>query len=304
MVSRRPGFVALAIVMAACTGILVIATKDHLDGASVATVQAASLGPTEVLEGGAYRHTEGERAVYVPARVTLRDGRFDLLVHFHGAAVHQEKNVDQAELPAVVVSVNGGTGSGPYAEMVSSAGAFDAIASHARRALVKARGREDVDVGRIALSSWSAGGAAVRLLIDREPDRFDAVLVADGLFSTFADPKTRSPAPGPLAPFVRYARRAAAGDALFVLTHTDIDTRDYPSTSECSHALLAELGFSKETPPPGIAPLGGEPTYAVDRGAFHVRGFSGKAAADHVAQIEGLDVGYRRLRARWQAPGN
>jgi len=39
----------------------------------------------------------------------------DLLVHFHGAAPNQEKTVDEAELPAVVVRVNGGTGSSPDA---------------------------------------------------------------------------------------------------------------------------------------------------------------------------------------------
>jgi hypothetical protein len=288
--------------MGACAGILAIATKDQFDRTSVATVNAASIGSSRVtvLEGGAYRHTEGQRSVYVPARATLRDGRFDLLVHFHGTAANQEKNVDEAELPAVVVSVNGGTGSSPYAQMVSPPGAFDAIVSHARRALVKARGREDVEVGRIALSSWSAGGAAIRLLIDREPERFDAIVVADGLFSTFADPKTRSPAPTPLAPFVRFARRASAGDALFVLTHTDIDTSDYPSTAECAHALLAELGIAKGAPAPDTAPLGGEPTYAASRGGLHVRGFSGKGPDDHVAHITGLDLAYRRLRERWQ----
>jgi hypothetical protein len=300
MVSRRRGLIALGFVLGACTGILAIATKDHFGRPSIATVNAASIGAATVLEGEAYRHTEGRRAVYVPKRVMLRDGRFDLLVHFHGALAIQEKNVDEAELPAVVVTVNGGTGSSPYAQMVSQAGAFDAIVSHARRALVKARGRDDVEVGRIALSSWSAGGAAVRLLIDREPERFDAILVADGLFSTFADPKTRSPAPGPLAPFVRFARRASVGEALFVLTHTDIDTPDYPSTPECADAILAELGIPKGAPGSDTPPLGGEPTYAVDRGGLHVRGFSGKGPGDHVAQIEGLDVAYRRLRARWQ----
>ncbi len=304
MVSRRRGLVVTAFVLGTCTGVLLLAGKSAYDGPGVTTVNAAPVGAQAVtlLEGEPLRHTEASRTAYVPRRVALRGGRFDVVVHFHGASPNQEKNVDESGLAAVVVSVNEGAGSTPYAKAVSSPAAFDGMLATARRALVKARGRDDVELGRIALSSWSAGGGAVRVLLEREPERFDAVLVADGVFSTFADPASRTPAPGPLAPLVRFARRARANDALFVLTHTAIDTPDYPSTPECTDAVLAELGLEKDAPRAGEEPLGGEPTYAVDAAGLHVRGFDGKGPEDHIAQIRGMDRAYGQLRARWDGP--
>ncbi len=302
MFSRRRGLVVTAFVLGTCTGVVFVAGRGLHGGASVTTVNAAQTEaqPLSFFEGEPFRHTEGTRVAYVPRRVAHRGGRFDVVVHFHGASANQEKNVDEANLAAVVVSVNEGAGSTPYAKAMASPSAFDTVLGHARRALVKARGRDDVEVGRIALSSWSAGGAAIKVLVDREPERFDAVLVADGIFSTFADPESRTPAPAPLQPFVRFGRRAESGDALFVLTHTAIDTPDYPSTPECTDAVLDELGIAKDEPRPGEAPMGGAPTYAVDVAGLHVRGFDGKGPEDHIAQIRGLDRAYAMLRTRWE----
>lgn len=294
--------VVLAFVLGAATGVIFVAGGGGSEVPGVTTVSAAgtSAVPVSVLDGEPFRHTEGSRVAYVPRRVLLRGGRFDVVVHFHGASSNQEQNVDESGLPAVVVSVNEGAASGAYVRAVASPASFDAMLGHARRALVKARGREDVEPGRIALSSWSAGGGAIRVLLDREPDRFDGVLVADGIFSSFDDASSRTPAMAPLAPFVRFGRRAQAGEALFVVTHTDIDTPDYPSTPECVSAILGELGVEKGAAPAGEPGVGGDPTYAVDSAGLHVRGYDGKGREEHVAQIRALDRAYGLLRARWE----
>jgi hypothetical protein len=125
------------------------------------------------------------------------------------------------------------------------------------------------------------------------------VLIADGVFSLYADPKAKEVDPAPLAPLVAFARRAANGEKLFVLTHTAIDPAEFPSVEECADAMLAELGLAKADPPASAPPGGGAPTYAVDRGSLHVIGFDGKGPQDHVDQLRALDAAYARLTQRW-----
>ncbi len=252
-----------------------------------------------VVAGEAQRKTRGDLALYSPAELAVGgDGAFDLVVHFHGTTKNQENNLDEAKLPAAVVSVNEGVTAESYAKGFSAPGALDRIVSFAESE-VRAKRPEATHVGRIALSAWSAGGLAVKGLLVREPDRFDAVMIADGLFSSWEDPAKKTVRLEGLAPFTDYARRAMRNETLLVLTHTQIPTVDYPNVEACTGALLGQLELEKSQPFPLTQPSGGQPTYAVDRGSFHVRGVDGKGKDDHIAQIRALDDAYAELRRRW-----
>jgi len=273
----------------------------------VATVHAGAIEtkdagaqPAPTVKGEPYRKTQGDLAVYVPDEVAVHEGRFDLVVHFHGNAKLQEANVEEADLHAVVVSVNEGEGSTSYSRKFTGERALDRVTEFAEKELA-ASGRVSgqVQVGRIALSSWSAGGAAVHRILETQPERVDAVLVADGIFSTYADPGKREVNTKPLEPIVQFARLAADGKKLFVLTHTDIDPSQYPSVKECTDVVLGALALEKGAPPAAAPPAGGNPMYATDRGELHVRGFDGKGPQDHIAQIKALDDAYGMLKKRW-----
>ena len=44
-------------------------------------------------------------------------------------------------------------------------------------------------------------------------------------------------------------------------------------------------------------------TYTVDRGGFHVRGFEGRTAGDHVKELHAMgETIYPLLKARWATP--
>ena len=45
-----------------------------------------------------HRSIDGDLAVYVPPSLSLRDGAFDLVVHFHGAAAFRDSIWSAAEL--------------------------------------------------------------------------------------------------------------------------------------------------------------------------------------------------------------
>src|SRR5688500_1137413 len=211
----------------------------EIESLGVARLNAATV-ETTVVRGEPVTKTIGDLTVWVPAELAVSGNSFDVVVHFHGSPDKQEKNAAKSGLKAAFVSANEGMGSTPYARAFAKPGSFDRALDFAIRT-VDTSGHLDTSGGPprvryVALSSWSAGGAAVKQVIDRERDveRVDAVLLADGIFSRFVDPKARTIEAKPLDPSVRFGRRAIDGEKLMVLTHTAIETPQYPNAKECT----------------------------------------------------------------------
>jgi hypothetical protein len=268
----------------------------EIESLGVTRVNAATV-ETTLVRGEPVKKTAADLTVWVPAELAASGNAFDVVVHFHGASANQEQNAAEAGLKAVVVSANEGMGSTPYARAFEKPGSLDRAIDLAIRT-VDTSGHFDTSNGPprvrfVALSSWSAGGAAVKQILDRERDaeRVDAILLADGIFSRFTgDPKTKSIETKPLDPFVRFGRRAVSGEKLMMLTHTAIETPQYPNVKECTDVLLDALDL----------PRSEEAVYSLDRGELHVRGSAGKGPQDHVEQIRALDEGYALLARRWR----
>lgn len=276
--------------------------------AAMVAPRASQQSPVEapsrmtMMTGAPYRKTIGALSVSVPPELALTAGTVDLLVHFHGIPGAQEKNQRESGLKALVVSVNEGVGSAAY-RRYGEPRMLDRLVAFAERELLASgrTGGAPVKVGRIAISSWSAGGAATQAVLKRDAERVDAVIVADGIFSTYSDRRRHEIDPRPLDAVLEYARRAEAGERLFVLTHTDIIPNEYPNVEECAGFLMSALGLAKGaalasaslTPPPGAA------LYGVTRGELRITGFAGKRSPDHAAQLFALDEAYAKLRIRW-----
>lgn len=267
----------------------------EVESPGVARVNAAEMGST-IARGEPIKKTQGDLTAWVPAELAVNGAAFDVVVHFHGASENQEKNAAESGLKAVIVSANEGMGSTPYARAFEKPGSLDRALDFAVR-VVDASGRFDESQGvprvrRVALSSWSAGGASVKQIIDRERDaeRVDAILLADGIFSRFVDPRAKTIETKPLDAFVRFGRRAIEGEKLMVVTHTAIETPQYPNVKECTDVVLEALDL----------PRSDVDVYALDRGELHVRGSAGKGPQDHVDQIRGLDEAYTTLAKRWR----
>lgn len=290
--------IPLATVFVILSGAAVLHGESQTPHAQAAAAAARENAPSRQLVSGEVSQTvKGDLTVRIPAELALTDDRFDLLVHFHGAAPNQAANVDEAKLSAVVVSVNDGLFSDAYAKAFASPDALGRVIKAAEQEVVKRA--PEARVGRIALSAWSAGAAAVGKVLAQSADRIDTVILADGLFSYWANDAKTDVAKAPLQPFIDFARGATNGDKLFVLTHTAIPT-DYPNVEACTNAILEDLELARQAPGPATQASGGQPTSSVDQGDFHVRGYDGKGPNEHIEQIRALDDAYSELRRRWE----
>jgi hypothetical protein len=151
----------------------------------------------------------------------------------------------------------------------------------------------------LALSAWSAGFAGVRAVLAQPAgESVDAVLLIDGLHAPRGN---RQGFEAQLEPFSNYAARAAAGERLFLVSHSSIDPPDFASTTECAHYLIHRLGGAPQ-PVRREDPLGLELVEFFTRGEFHVRGYSGNDKADHCAQLGVLRGAFVALGKRWVKP--
>jgi hypothetical protein len=243
----------------------------------------------------------GHADLYVPTFFHPVAGKYDLVVHFHGIPSLQEDNFERAHVNAIVVSVNMGIASDAYSAAYRAPGSFDALLDQTQRALDKTGRAPGATVGRIALEAWSAGFASVGAIL-KQPgvaERVDAVLLADGPHSMYDAPH-HIYEPG-MEKWVRFAEASMRGDKLFALTHSSIQTLGYPSTTETIGELLRETSVDK-TPTQALGPRGMREIYESHRGNFHVAGYTGQTAHDHIDHIKGMnETLLPYLRDRWAA---
>jgi hypothetical protein len=262
---------------------------------------AAPVEAPKPVEAGPYRARLGRSAeLYIPPWFTAKNGGYDLIIHFHGEGRWQEANIEHAKLDVAIVSVNLGAGTGPYANGFKSPTAFDRLLADTQTEITKSGRADGARLRRLALSAWSAGFSSISsLMTDDVAQRVDAILLADGFFTNFTNQKKRTVNVRGLEKFVRFAEAARKDDKLFAITHTTIPTGPYPSVQECVAKLL-ELIATKKTRSVAIGPRKMRQFYVVDKGSFHIRGFEGTRAADHVRQLHAMgETVYPYLKARW-----
>jgi hypothetical protein len=233
-----------------------------------------------------------------------------LLIHLHGASWLVEQHVARYLPRAALITVNLGAGSSAYRRPFEEAEQFKNLLSEAAETLGAKRGWAS-----ITLSGFSAGYGAVREIL-RRPEYFalvNNVLLLDGMHASYA-PEGKLLADGgtiqasDVGPFINFARAAVAGGRVansrgargssprvskgvfnqgdarrktFVVTHSEIFPGAYASTTECADYLLSQLFLKRESKLLN-GPMGMQQLSAVDAGGFHLRGYAGNSAQDHV----------------------
>ena len=245
------------------------------------------------------------------------DGRYDLILHFHGNTNLVEESFATGKLNAVVVNQNLGIGSGPYEDKYAhNPGALRDTVERVDEAMAR-RGLKNAKAKRIALTAWSAGyGAIVRILEHAANiDKVDTVILLDGIHASFLPDGSLDPLR--IEPWARFARRAIFGDRLFVITHSEIKPLEYPGTHATTDSLLQVLeltrtegGVQPEFPPltsthgvpkSKLVPL--LPLSEVHQGNFHVYGYDGEAVVDHIAHLVMMgSTAVPHLAKRWAPP--
>lgn len=220
------------------------------------------------------------------------DGGFDLLVHFHGAEPVR-KELSPLDLPLVVVAVDAGTRSSHYGKLLAEAGSFERLIAEVERHIASLTGRADAHAAHVAVSSWSAGYAAVSRALAQAPKRVGALVLLDSLYASYA-PNQHDIAKGALDSYLAAAQAAARGGPPFYLSHSGVRTDGYASTSEVATALLDGLEATSvsvsgdvedddDADQPQHAPLRLVRMY--DAGRLVIRGYAGAGPDDHCAHL-------------------
>lgn len=259
--------------------------------------------------------------LYAPPGFQSPDGRFDLVIHFHGNVELIEESVAAAGLNALVTIINVGDGSGVYSKEMQNPHAFDRLLTTVEERARERLGLANPEIGRIALSAWSAGFASVNEILSGRTrfDRVDAVFLLDSPHAKYAPGSATDVYRPSIEPFVAFARRAMTGQKLMIITHSAIPTEGYPSTTETTDALLGALSVEREpaspeaaSPPPVDLPVAtrafpsGERNWMqvvtrVEQGNFSVYGCTGNGKGDHIAHLAQMSVTVLpALRERWK----
>jgi hypothetical protein len=216
-----------------------------------------------------------------------------LLVHLFGAAYVPMRAVASAPGQYVLAAVNLGGGSAAYERPLSDSAAWTTLLRRVRdETSVRSGGR--VRVARVIVSAFSAGYGGVRALLSDEnaAQAIDGVILLDGLHTSYVPERTVLAEGGALdttklVPFLRFARRAAAGQASLLITHSEIFPGTFASTTETTDWLIGALGLTR-TPVLAWGPGGMQQLSEVRRGRLTILGFAGNTGPDHIDHLHGL----------------
>ncbi len=222
-----------------------------------------------------------------------------LLVHFHGAPWLVERHVAFYLRKAALITVQLGASSSVYRRPFENAELFPNLLHEAADELHLKRGWSS-----IAVSGFSAGYGAVREVL-RQPENFSKVnhvLLLDGMHTSYV-PAGKPVADGGaidaagLDSFIAFGKEAVAGKKIFVVTHSEIFPGTYASTTECADYVLSALNL-KLRPQLRAGPIGMQQLSAVDVKGFHVRGYAGNSAPDHVDFFQAMPAWFALLNIK------
>jgi hypothetical protein len=151
------------------------------------------------------------------------------------------------------------------------------------------------------VSAFSAGYGGVRALLsnERTAPTIDGVILLDGLHTSYVPERTVLADGGAidtaqLVPFLRYARRAVAGEVRMLITHSEIFPGTFSSTTETTDWLIGALGLAR-TPVLAWGPVGMQQISEVHSGHLTVLGYAGNTGPDHIDHLHGLGEFLARL---------
>ena len=265
-----------------------------------------------------------------------------LLIHFHGASWLVEQHVARYLPRTALITVNLGAGSSTYRKPFEQPETFQNLLSEASEALGCKRGWASITLSGFSAGYGAVREIRRRpeyfalvnnvLLLDGMHASYspEGKLLADGGTIQASD----------IDVFVNFARAAVAGGRVsggssprvskgvfnqgvrgssprvskgvfnkgdagrktFVVTHSEIFPGAYASTTECADYLLSQL-FLKRNPKLVSGPIGMQQLSSVDAGGFHLRGYAGNSAPDHIDFLHampawfGLVLGVHSKRA-------
>jgi hypothetical protein len=234
------------------------------------------------------------------------DFGYDVVVHFHGHSAVR-KTLVQVARGVAYVGIDKGLGSGPYMREFKVPDTFPSLRHSIEGALRRHTGDERAHIRHLALSCWSAGYGAVNEILKRHGDLVDAVVLLDGLHAAWSrthrrhDGSVKSACDRAIYPTFDFARRALAGEKIFIFTHSNVDPDRYPSTKLTADLLLYQLGVERQPVSEGATGRFRQLSTA-DVAGLHVWGYEGTDTFAHCAHIPLMARALHVLEAAWDTP--
>lgn len=251
--------------------------------------------------------------LYLPPGFKATPGEaVPLHIHFHGDPVLLEATADRLGLrqPLLCVSIQGL--SKVYRLPFSDPEAFDGLLNSAMVSLrPRANLPADAAWGRITLSSFSAGYAAIReiLSIPAHFQNVQGIALCDSMYADFAPRATdaatsptaiskaaRSVNPDNVRAFVEFAKLAARGERTFIITRSSQLPDTYAGTPETAAYILREVGGREvAVVPPRRGPGAMKLLSSYQVGKLSMYGFAGEEADDHMDHLRNIGEFLRQL---------
>lgn len=241
---------------------------------------------------------EGAR-LYVPdGYIPVPDGAVNVLLHLHGAPSVVEPAFVAAGWSGVLVTFNRKGLSSVYETPFADPTLFPKLLDATLAALHDMKRADGLKVGRVVVSSFSAGFGGVRavLKVPEHRARINGLVMLDSLYAGYAgDPAFKNVDPAKVADFRRFAVEAAAGRNWFLLTHSAQVPPGYASTTETADDLIRALGGASR-PTSFDWKNGWIQTRTFEKGRFVVLGFDGVGPDDHLAHLRRVAEVWKRAR--------
>jgi hypothetical protein len=237
----------------------------------------------------------GEATLFVPEGYRPREGVVDVVLHLHGAPKVIESALVDAKWPAVLIEFNRKGLSSVYSAPFADPKLFPRLLDGTLHALVEAKLAEAPKLGKVAVSSFSAGFGGVRelLKVPEHFERIDALILADSLYCGYeGDPAAKKLDPRLMAGFREFARKAASGSKTMVVTHSAQVPEGYGSTTETADDLIQTVG-GKASPARVERGEGWVQVREFRKGGLVVLGFEGVGPEDHMRHL-------RRISTTWE----
>ncbi len=189
-----------------------------------------------------------EGTLFVPDYYHLRPGKVPLLLHFQGARWLAEANFYQARVPGVLYTSSLEGLSRAFQGPFRDPGHLGAILADAEKKLSSLSGKGKVEIGRLGITSFSAGFGAVREILKKKEyfERIDYLVMADSIYASYLSPKIRVPPIEQMVDFIRFAQQAVLGKKVMVVTHSHYHPKTYCGTWETADVLLACVGGKRK----------------------------------------------------------
>lgn len=257
--------------------------------------RAADAAPTIRFE----QHRIGKAVVSLPPQWKGRGAEIPVWIHLHGAPAVLESSFAGIGGPGVLVNITLPGLSKIYADHFAETATFPELLRELEALLRRTAPEQSWTLGRVTLSSFSAGFGGVRQLL-RQPaafDRIEAVVMADSIYCGYAgDSALRQVDAELMSGFLRFAELAAAGKKRLVISHSRQVPEGYASTTETADYLIARLGSERSRAEAGEWPGGLKLLTRFSRSKFEVLGFEGDAPEDHMRHLRAIGELLRRAR--------